>query len=81
MINGRILVSKEAEARWLQAALERDQERKEGSNMPGGWSLIVAEIDAQCQCWNFPPEDRKLLFDHMLELYDANRKFLDLPPY
>lgn len=78
MINGRILVSKEAEQQWLQAALERDQERKEGSGMPSGWSLICAEMDAQAQCWNFPPADRKLLFDHMWGIYDAARKFLDL---
>lgn len=78
MIKGRILVSRESEAQWLAEALERDQARKEGSGMPSGWSLIVGQMQEQCRWWNLPVSDYQLLFDHMWELYDAQRKFLDL---
>lgn len=46
--------------------------------MPSGWSLIVGQMQEQCRWWNLPVSDYQLLFDHMWELYDAQRKFLDL---
>lgn len=46
--------------------------------MPAGWSLILAEIDGQCECWCFGAADRERLTRHMSSLYWESKEFLEI---